>query len=270
LESRNINTMITVSGIYIYPVKGMRGLSLNEAFVEKRGFRDDRRWLVTDLSGHFHSQRDLPELATFDATPIEGGLQLGHKDSELEIPIPGDDPREVTVWRSTVIANDAGDEVAAWLSLRLGSPVRLVHMPESTRREVNPEFNTGDDIVSFADGYPLLLANEASLDDLNRRLPVPILMNRFRPNVVISGAEAWAEDYWPKLTINGVPFRNPKPCARCQVTTQDQLTGESMGQEPLRTLATFRLIDGKAMFAANLIPDAEGTIRIGDLLSEES
>lgn len=256
-----------VSGLFIYPVKGMRGIALDEIRVEKRGFALDRRWLVVDLNGHFHSQRDIPRLATFDALPLDGGLRLSQGDSLLEIETPADSEVMVTVWRSTVPAHDAGDEAASWLSERLERSVRLVHMPETTRREVNADHNAGDDIVSFADGYPVLLANEASLLDLNRYLAEPVPMNRFRPNVVIAGADAWAEDHWPTLRIGEIPFRNPKPCARCLVTTLDQMTGESTGQEPLRTLGKVRRIDGKAMFATNLIPDSEGVIRVGDALA---
>lgn len=258
--------MISVTGLFIYPVKAMRAISLEEAIVEKRGLQLDRRWLVTDLSRLFHSQRDTPELATFTAIPIDGGLRLTQNDDEIEVAIPVGEPAQVTVWRSTVLAHDAGDEAARWLSQKLGKPVRLFHMPETTLRDVNPEFNQGGDVVSFADGYPMLLANEASLADLNKHLVDPVPMNRFRPNIVVSGAEAWGEDNWPTLTIGGIPFRNPKPCARCLVTTQDQETGESKGPEPLKTLSKIRLIDGKAMFATNLIPDGSGPIRIGDEL----
>lgn len=240
---------------------------MQEAYVERRGFRYDRRWVVTDNDGHFHSQRDIPALATFGATPTTNGLLLQRGESSIEVAIPDARPREVTVWRSIVEAQDAGDEVAKWLSDHLDLPVRLCHMPESSHREVNAEHNAGNDIVSFADGYPILLANEASLADLNRRMDAPIPMTRFRPNIVVSDAEAWDEDNWPFFEIAGISFRNPKPCARCLVTTLNPENGESMGPEPLKTLATFRLIDGKVMFAANLIPDGEGPIRVGDILT---
>lgn len=254
--------MARVSALYIHPVKGMHRLAVDEAYVERRGLRDDRRWMVVDAGGLFQSQRNLSSMARFQPTPIENGLRISHNGSSIEVETPSSGAREVTVWKSTVTANDAGDEVAAWLTEKLQTTCRLVHMPDSTRRPCGEE-----DEVSFADGFPLLLANEASLADLNSRLDEPIPITRFRPNVVMSDAEPWAEDVWTRLSIGGLPFRNPKPCARCLVTTLDPETGESGGQEPLRTLATFRLIDGKAMFATNLIPDAEGWIRVGDEVS---
>lgn len=244
--------MIALSGITLYPVKGMHRIEVEEAIVERIGLRHDRRWMVVDENDLFRSQRNTPKLAQFQPEIVDDGLVIHFQGESLEARI-SDARREVTVWKRQVLAHDAGDAAANWLTDRLEAPSRLVRMPTE-----------GDHTVSFADGYPLLLANQASLEDLNRHLEDPVPMTRFRPNVTVAGAEPWAEDHWPELTIGNVRFQNPKMCARCLVTTLDPETGESTGQEPLRTLGQIRLIDGKAMFATNLVPLGEGTIRVGD------
>jgi uncharacterized protein YcbX len=121
-------------------------------------------------------------------------------------------------------------------------------------------------VVSFADGYPFLIANEASLADLNRRAGTDLPMNRFRANLVVRGAEAWAEDHWQEFTVGEVRFRSAKPCGRCQVTTTDQATGEVRGPEPLATLSTFRDSAFGVRFGMNLVAIGTGTLRIGDRL----
>jgi uncharacterized protein YcbX len=177
----------------------------------------------------------------------------------------------VTVWKFTGPASLVGADVDDWLTEALDRKVRLVWLDDPTRRAVNPVYGRPEDRVSFADGYPVLLANAASLADLNDRiaesgsLEGPLPMTRFRPNVVISGAPAWVEDAWTggRVRIGAVTFRVPKPCDRCVVTTTDQETGER-GREPLRTLARFRNVDQGLLFATNLIPDNLGEIAVGD------
>jgi uncharacterized protein YcbX len=162
-----------------------------------------------------------------------------------------------------VPAGPAADE---WLSEAIGSPCRLVYMADPERaRPVDPEYGRAEDRVSFADGFPMLVTTQASLDDLNAQLEHPIPMNRFRPNLVVAGGEAWAEDRWRGLLVGDVMFRVAKECARCVVTTIDQRTAEKSPQsEPLRTLAKFRRKDGNVMFGQNLVPDRRGILRIGD------
>jgi uncharacterized protein YcbX len=138
-------------------------------------------------------------------------------------------------------------------------------MPDDVERAVSPDHSRPGDIVGFADGFPLLLATTASLEDLNARLTVPVPMNRFRPNVVVEGCSPWEEDGWTQVTVGQVPFRVAKPCGRCVIITTDQRTGER-GVEPLRTLATFRQKDGKVNFAQNCVPDADGVLAVGDEL----
>jgi uncharacterized protein YcbX len=158
-----------------------------------------------------------------------------------------------------------------WCSNYLGFGVRLVHMDDpATRRPVDPDCALPGETVAFADGYPLLLTSEASLDALNSLIAQgdhaaegPLPMNRFRPNVVVAGTAAWAEDDWSEVAIGEVAFRVAKKCGRCVVTTTDQSTAER-GKEPLRTLARHRRIGGRLVFGQNLVPRSTGTIRVGD------
>lgn len=256
-----------VTGLFIYPVKGTRGLALTEANVEPRGLQHDRRWMLVDADGVFLTQREHPVLTQICPAVTAEGLRLeapGQPSLSVAFPEADAPTQTVEVWRSRVPARIASEAAHAWLSAVIGAPTWLVWMPDTTRRTVNPDFARGEGIVSFADGYPLLLANEASLADLNRRLAEPVPMDRFRPNVVIAGAEAFAEDSWQRLRIGGVGFHAVKPCKRCLVTTTDQQTGERHPKEPLRTLATYRRHDGGVIFGENLIPAENGMIRVGD------
>lgn len=251
--------MISLSAINIYPIKAVRGLGLESVMVEERGLAGDRRWLVVDADDRFISQREHAAMARLSANIMPKGLRLEAEGrTPLNVEFRSAPTRTVTIWRDEVKAIDAGDPAAEWLTEFIGFPARLVHMDEDSYRPVHPDYSEPGDVVSFADGFPLLIANEASLADLNARMETPLPMNRFRPNLVVMGAEPWAEDGWKVLRIGGVVFRNVKQCGRCLVTTTDQQTGERMGEEPLRTLSTFRKVDQAVMFGANLIPEREG------------
>lgn len=256
----------TVRALHVYPVKGCRGVSLERAIVEHRGLRHDRRWMIVDDAGRFLTQREHAGLARVDAIVDPGGLTLGVEGKRtLRVPRPDDgSPRmRVRVWQSDVDALRCGDEADVWLGAILGVRVHLVFMPDDAQRDVDPAYGRAGDVVSFADGYPVLVATEASLADLNRRLEAPVPMDRFRPNVVLSGTAAWAEDGWRVIRIGDVTMRVVKRCGRCVVTTIDQRTG-AQGAEPLRTLATFRRHEGSVAFAQNCIPDTIGTLKVGD------
>ncbi len=254
-----------LSQITIYPVKGMRGTKCETASVEPRGLAQDRRYLVVERDGMFITQRDDPIMATIVPEVISDGLRLtraGH--SPLTVKPQAGPRRMVTIWKNEVEALDCGEEAAGWLSDILGRPCRLVHMDDQSTRIIDQAFAKPGEQVSFADAFPLLLVNDASLRDLNNRLEDPLPVDRFRGNVVIESDEPWGEDHWTTVQIGSVTFRNVKPCARCLVTTTDQQTGERRGDEPLRTLATFRKVDSKVMFGVNLIPNELGTISVGD------
>ncbi len=257
---------ITVAGLYVYPVKGCRGISVGAAVVEERGFAHDRRWMVVDAAGRFLSQRTHPKLATVTA-------RLGHErlslEAEhlppLEIPFAEPDrPRcEAEIWGERVEAVSEGDEASRWFGALLGEPVQVVRMPAGTRRRVDPRRGRVDDQVGFADGYPFLLASTSSLAKLNRRLSRPVGFDRFRPNIVVEGCAPHEEDGWNAVRVGGVGFRVVKPCARCVVINTDQRSGER-DAEPLRVLAAYRSVRGKVLFGQNLIHDGRGTVRVGD------
>jgi uncharacterized protein YcbX len=267
--------MPVLEDIWIYPVKGMRGRSVREAVVEPWGLAGDRRWLVVDAAGRFVSQRETPRLATVAAEPIAGGLVLSCEGfGRVEVAEPARDAAraQVMIWRDPVDAAVADPAAAAWLAEVLHRPdCRLVHMdrPEAARA-VDPAYASAQDRVSFADGFPLLLALRESLEDLNVRASAPVPMARFRPNLVVGGAPAWAEDGWTALAIGAgeaaSTYRVAKACDRCIVTTTDQTTGErALDGEPLVTLGRFhRDARGRILFGQNVIPDGPGVVRVGD------
>ncbi len=263
-----------LASIHIYPVKAMRALDLGESLVEPWGLAGDRRWLVVDPAGRFISQREEPQLARVVARYDGSGLAVT-LDAPGRAPITVGAPRAdagaeltpVSVWRSRLEAALAGPEADDWLSAYLSRPVRLVHLDDPRRRAVDQEYGARGDTVSFADGYPLLLTSASSLDELGKWLAddgdEPVPMNRFRPSVVVAGAEPWDEDHWRRIRVGAVPFRVAKPCGRCVVTTTDQATGER-GSQPLSMLGRKRRFGQDLVFGQNLIPDAQGRIRVGD------
>ena len=260
-----------LGSVHIYPLKGCRAVDLDEAVVEPWGLAGDRRWMLVDADGQFITQREQPALARLIVSYGPGAditvACAGYRSLSVAAPRQGPELLKVTVWRSTVLAAAAGPEADAWFSAYLGEPARLVWLDDPTRRAVNPQYGLDGDVVSFADGYPLLLTTTGSLDQLGRWLTEagdqPVPMNRFRPNVVVSGYEPWAEDRWRRIRIGPVSFRVAKPCARCVVTTTDQATGER-GRQPLRMLARHRRFGKNLVFGQNLIPDSPGLIRVGD------
>lgn len=259
-----------LSEINIYPVKSLGGIPVEEAVVEERGLRFDRRLMLVDETGRFISQRENPKMALLRTSLNGKGLKVNYNGQSLAVSYAPDQasPARVKIWSSSVKAVAYDDETNEWFSEILGTKCRLVLMPEETKRKVNPFYavRRNVDTVSFADGYPFLLIGQASLDDLNSRLDVPVPMNRFRPNFVVAEAEPFAEDNWKRIRIGETEFHIVKPCARCVITTIDQQTGEK-GKEPLKTLAGYRNKDGKLLFGQNLIAEESGGIlRLGDRL----
>lgn len=269
----------TVKSLHVYPVKGMKGIDVSQARATERGFEHDRRWMVVDPAGEFFTQRSHPRLATVWTELRDDGLELSAPDVDpVEVPFEPESstPQRVRVWNSVVDALPVSARVDAWLTEYLGEPCRLVHMPDTTRRASNPVYaGEGENLVGFADGYAYLVTSTASLDDLNQRLAArghPALpMGRFRPNIVVAGVPAYAEDGWARVTLGGATLRGAKPCGRCEVTTTDQSTGEVRGPEPLATLATYRTSDEfGVVFGMNLVTVATGIVRVGDRVSAET
>ena len=261
---------VRLASIHIYPMKAARAVDLDESAVEPWGLAGDRRWLLVDEDGRFVSQREEPSLARVVVTPLTGTISVssaGFPAHQVAAPAASAPMPKVTVWGSTVLAAAAGPDGDEWFSAYLGRPVRLVYLDDPTRRPVDPEYGRDGDVVSFADGYPLLLTSTASLDELGRWLTEdggqPVPMTRFRPNAVVAGAPPWAEDRWRRIRMGAVEFRVVKPCGRCVVTTTDQITGEG-GSQPLKMLGRRRRVGQQLVFGQNMIPDGPGVIRAGD------
>jgi uncharacterized protein len=259
-----------VASIHMYPVKGCHRVDCDTAMVEPWGLAGDRRWLPVDEHGDVVSQREVPRLTQVRPSTVDGGVILSAPAMpDLKVPAIAAELVKVNAWHDRVTASLAGAEADEWLSTVIGRPVRLVYLHDPTQRPVDPGYAEPTDRVSFADGYPLLLANAGSLEALNGWIAEagnePVPMTRFRPNVVVCGAPAWAEDGWVggRLRIGAVVFRAPKPSDRCVMTTNDQETGER-GREPLRTLGRYRNVNQLLLFGLNLIPDGTGQISIGD------
>ena len=262
---------ISLQAIHIYPVKALGGISLTQVLATPRGLQNDRRFMVVDLHEKCLTQRDHPKMATVWVEINDGEVTFSAPDVEsISFPAtPGVLPtRKVQVWNSIVHAQAVTDQVDRWLSDYLSDEVRLVYMPDSAERRIDSNYAMNNEVVSFADGYPLLIASLESLNDLNTRIVsnggAALPMNRFRPNLVISGCPAYAEDRLGEIVIGDATFRAVKPCARCQVTTTDQAAGVVVGPEPLKTLATYRDSPNGVLFGMNLIPVRLGTVRVGD------
>ena len=251
--------------IHVYPLKGARGIALERADVLLGGLRHDRRFMLLGAEGTFLTQRSHPTLALVTTALRGASLVIGTPaGGSAEIALAPEGPRRIVhVWDDDVEAIDVGGSAAALLSDHLGETCSLVFMPDDVVRPVESPYGGPGDRVGFADAYPVLLATHASLADLNARLTEPVPMNRFRPNLVVSGGEAFDEERHGRVQVGATLYRMPKRCSRCQVTVVDQATGIT-GKEPLRTLATYRTENNKVYFAQNLIPDGEGAIAIGD------
>lgn len=258
-------SLIELSGLNIYPVKSAAGISLSQAQVTLRGLMYDRRWMVCDRTGKFLTQRKLPKLSLIQVS-VDEMLRLsiaGAAHSAIELPAMPLEKTSVTVdvWGDDCVAWRMGDEAAQWLSDFLNVEAQLVYMPDSTHRPSDHgRFNTPN---SFSDAYPFLLISDASLTDLNNRLEQPVPMNRFRPNIVVKGCAPFEEDTWTRIKIGNVVFDVAKACSRCSIPGVEQSTGEQ-GQEPLKTLATYRRWDHAIWFGQNLIAHSEGTLTVGD------
>jgi uncharacterized protein YcbX len=258
--------LIRVSGLFIYPVKSCGHVALNEALVGATGFEFDRRWMVVGDDGRFLSQREYPRLAQVRVKVTEDRIVLQAPGLvPLEIAFEADvrPVGRVWVWDDDCEAVDEGKDAARWFAEHLGCSARLVRMAGEDVRPLASTSAQPGDRVSFADAFPFLLISEASLKGLNRRLSVPVEMDRFRPNIVVEGCQEHAEDGWSRVRLGEVVFRIAKPCARCVVTTVDQQTGER-GREPLRTLSTYRTDDGRVLFGQNLVHEGRGVVRVGD------
>jgi uncharacterized protein YcbX len=254
---------LRIQSLHIYPLKSGRVIDLQHSRIGPRGLEHDRAWMLVTAAGRFVTQRSHRTLALLCATPDDSGITLEHpRAGSVRIERPGlmatspADLRQVMVWKREIGAIDAGEAAAEFASAVLGEPARIV----------------AGESDHFADGYPLLVCTQASLDDLNRRLPEALPMSRFRPNIVLSGASPWQEDHIRQLRIGGLRLKLLKACTRCVMTGIDQVTGEK-GLSPLPILREFRFDEnvGGVTFGwnARLEGSVGGVLRVGDLVEAQ-
>lgn len=264
----------TITSLHRHPVKSCRGHEVERVRVERAGLQGDRRWMLVHPDGTTATARAQPRLLLAVPEIVPGGLTVtapGTAPLRVAVPAPDAEPMAVRVHRWDTGGLRAGAEADAWFSALVGADVHLVHLDDPDRRRPDPAFSDAGDRVSYADGFPLLLATEESLAQVNTWVSDganapegPLPMTRFRPNVVVAGAAPFAEDGWRRIRIGDARFRVVKGCARCVLATVDPDTAEK-GAEPLATLGRHRRFDGGVWFGANLIPDDPGTeIHIGD------
>ena len=255
---------LRISGIFIYPVKSLGGIPVTSARVMKKGLQHDRRWMLIDSANIFLTQRIHHRLALFKMNFANEGFEVNYDGNNIGIPstVEGD-PIRAKIWDDEVTVQEVSTAHSNWFSKRLGIDCKLVAFPEQNERPIDVRYRIGDDHVSLADAYPLMMIGQSTLDDLNERMEIPLPMNRFRPSVVFTGGEPFEEDHWNKFTMNNLRFAGVKLCKRCVLTTIDQATGIK-GTEPLATLSKYRKKDNGVYFGQNVIPIEPGEIYIGD------
>lgn len=264
-----------VTGLNIHPLKSGRAIARDAIGIRRDGVAGDRRFMLVQPDGHFITQRELQALARVEAREIESGLHLSMEGREITASFDPARRMDVRVWKSDVNAAVAGDAVNEALSDWLGQPVRLVHMDDAAVRYASEEWAGPQSPMTFADGYQVLVTTTGSLADLNETLrdkgQEPVGMDRFRTNILIDQDEPWAEDLWESIEIGGIVFDLVKPCARCIMTTQDQMTGERTGGNPIQALAVKRMSADRRvigpLFGWNAVPRGEGRVSLGDAVT---
>lgn len=258
---------LTISRITIYPVKSLAGVALASADLGRAGLAHDREWMVVDEDGIFVTQRRFPWMATIGTSVNDEALTLSIPGSPpLSVPVVrSGNPRLVKVWTSDCEVIDQGDAAAAALSGFLGRQCRLVRMREGFVRPTGDSYRQAvpGATVGFADGAPVMLHTEASLQDLNSRLDEPVSMNRFRPNLVLAGADPFEEDRWQRIRVNGIVLHLVKDCIRCEIPTIEQESG-AKGVEPMETLESYRSGPLGTRFGRGVVHEGSGTLRVGD------
>jgi uncharacterized protein YcbX len=259
-------TSLTLSKIFIYPVKSLAGIEVSSSPVDSKGLVHDRKWMLIDSDHQFLSQRRLAKMALIN-TKIEGDTLILSTSTSGSLTLPlhpeGGDEIETTIWKDQCLAKTVSIEADQWLSDFLGIKCKLVYQPSHIIRPVDPNYAEATDKVNFSDGFPFLIVSDASLITLNQEMEIPLPMLRFRPNLVISNCESYAEDSWREIQINSISFRLPKACSRCSVPTIDTETAQT-NKEPLTTLSRLRRWNNKVFFGQNALHDNSGKLSVGD------
>lgn len=259
--------------IWIYPLKSLGGIRLLSSHVMEKGLQYDRRWMLVDETNKFMTQRNHPKMSLFkpeiqspSRTSFGTAFRVTHRHDSILLSINHtvtDAPIRAQVWDDPVDVFEVSEMHSQWFSSQLGIPCKLVSFPEANPRLVDAEYRIGNEQVSLADGFPLLIIGQSSLDDLNGRLKDPVPMNRFRPNLVFAGGEPYEEDRWGNFLVGENRFTGVKPCSRCVTTTVNQDTGEK-GREPLLTLSKYRKEGENINFGQNVLAIDHDEIQQGD------
>ena len=260
--------MLQISQLFIYPIKSLGGIAKETVEITDTGFKYDRRWMLVDEKNIFLSQRSHAKMALLHTAETHHGIIVSHiinESASILIPFKNEFTKkiQVSVWDDICDALEAPEEINNWFSSILQIRCKLVYMPDSTKRLVDNQYAENDEITSFSDGFPILMIGQSSLNNLNQKLTQPLLMNRFRPNIVFTGGHAHIEDEMAGFSINDINFLGVKPCARCVMTTINQQTAES-GKEPLKTLSGYRLKNNKIYFGQNVLQQKNGLIHVGN------
>lgn len=263
-----METGLHLTEIWIYPVKSLGGIRLKSSRVLGKGLEYDRRYMIVDENGVAITQRQFPAMALFKTSIDNGMIRIRYHSDEIQIPLTpnvrsGSIP--AIIWDDTVLVHELDQRYSDWFSAHLGGSCKLVYFPENERRPVDQKYQINDENVSLADAYPILVIGQSSLDDLSSRLQEPVPMNRFRPNFVFEGADAFSEDQWKLFTIGECQFTGVKPCARCAVPTINQDTAQKSA-EPLRTLNKYRSGSNKVYFGQNVMVLSGGTVSEGEAI----
>jgi len=258
---------ISITQLFIYPVKSLAGISLESSEIDSMGLEYDRRWMLVTPDGQFMSQRKTSKMALIKTTLENDHLILSTKGKPShKVPVTTSDSvnMQVEIWGNQVKASMVGKESDTWLSEALDTECHLVYIEDDVVRQCDLNFSKEGERTGFADGFPILIVSEESLIDLNHRLEKPVDMRRFRPNIVIKGVEAFAEDNLKDFSIEDLTMKGVKICSRCPMPMVDPDLGERTSQEPIATLSTYRKWDGKIFFGMNVIHQQQGLISVGD------
>jgi uncharacterized protein YcbX len=257
-----------VTAINRYPIKSCAGINLDTAQIVERGIAYDREWVLINEAGKSITQREFAEMALIQTTLMpNGALELNAPQmAPLVVPANSSDRSQCSanVWGTECAADDEGDEAAQWFCQYLKTKCRLVRVSKSNTRTAKGKLPNAEPVkITFVDGNPLLVVSQESLDDLNGKMNEPVPMNRFRPNIVIEGLGAFAEDRCSSLQLGPLKLFKAAPCSRCVITTIDQQTLKK-GAEPLRTLSTYRMDNNKVLFGSYFLHGGTGRISLGD------
>ncbi len=258
-----------IQSLYIYPIKSCQGISYDRLELVKTGFKYDRHWMLVDKNGHFLSQRQHPDMARIKTSITTDSLVVSNSSisTQLEIPLSTTEfasGKNITVkiWNDHCSASLVSADASLWFSNFLGIDCDLVYLADSEQRLVDPDYASKKEQLGFADGFPLLIMSRSTIDLLNDKLTEKVNINRFRANIIIDGCDAHAEDLWSKITVNHIDILLAKPCSRCVIPRIDQQSAEKH-TSLLKTLASYRRMNGKVYVGQNGLHQSNGLISVG-------